>query len=157
VGCTTRVAIGGQVCIQLLQTLVDTCTPGQQATGHPTSFIAEQEGVSQGDPLSVIAYGIDILPLIRLLKAEFLAVEQPWYANDAGTDGNLDEIRRFFHKLEETDGPIFGYFPKPSKSILVVRQHNLTWQPPSWQSLTLDSRILKLRKSEGVRAPTVPK
>lgn len=65
------------------------------------------------------------MPLIRLLKVEFPAVEQPWYADDAGAScENFAEICRFFHKLEKI-GPHFGYFLEPSKSILVVRQHNL--------------------------------
>jgi hypothetical protein len=51
-------------------------------------------------------------------------VEQPWCADDAGAGRNFDDIRSFFQKLEEI-GPNFGYFPEPSKSILVVRQHNL--------------------------------
>jgi hypothetical protein len=83
-----------------------------------------KEGVTQGDPLSMFAYGIGILPLICLLKSGFPAVEQPWYADDAGAGGKFSEICRFFHKLQEI-GPSFGYFPEPSKSILVVSQHNL--------------------------------
>jgi hypothetical protein len=51
-------------------------------------------------------------------------VEQPWYADDAGMGGHFSKIRRFFHKLQEI-GPSFGYYPEPSKSILVVPQHNL--------------------------------
>jgi hypothetical protein len=88
------------------------------------AFLYSKEGVTQGDPLSMFAYGIGILPLIRILKAEFPAVEQPWYADDAGAGGSFNEIRRFFCKLEEI-GPSYGYYPEPSKSILVVPQHNL--------------------------------
>jgi hypothetical protein len=69
------------------------------------------------------AYGIGILPLIRLLKVEFPAVEQPWYA-DAGAGGKFDDILKFFRPLHEI-GPNYGDFPKPSKSILIVPQHNL--------------------------------
>ena len=94
-------------------------------SGNGTAnFLHSKEGVSQGDPLSMFAYGLGILPLIRQLKADFPEVEQPWYADDAGAGGNFSEIRRFFSKLEEI-GPNYGYYPEPSKSILVVRQHNL--------------------------------
>jgi hypothetical protein len=65
-----------------------------------------------------------ILPLIRQLKAELPQVEQPWCADDAGAGGKFEDIRRLFRRLEEV-GPNYGYFPEPSKSILVVRQHNL--------------------------------
>jgi hypothetical protein len=69
-------------------------------------------------------YGIGILPIIRLLKVEFPAVEQPWYADDAGACRKFAKICHFFSKLKEI-GPNFGYYPEPTKSILVVPQHNL--------------------------------
>jgi hypothetical protein len=72
----------------------------------------------------MFAYGLGILPLIRKLKSEFTYVNQPWYADDAGAGGNFRSIRLFFKRLQEL-GPDFGYFPEPSKSILVVRDHNL--------------------------------
>jgi hypothetical protein len=71
------------------------------------------------------AYRIGILPtLIRQLKSEFLQVEQPWYTDDAGVSAKFDEIERFFRRLCEI-GPLFGYYPVPTKSILIMRQHNL--------------------------------
>jgi hypothetical protein len=74
----------------------------------------------------MFAYGIGIalLLLICLLKANFPVVEQPWYANDAGAGRKFAEIYPFFCKLQEI-GPSFGYFPEPSKIILLVCQHNL--------------------------------
>ena len=51
-------------------------------------------------------------------------MEQPWYADDAGAGGKFDGIRHYFLKLLEI-GPKYGYFPEPSKSILVVPGHNL--------------------------------
>jgi hypothetical protein len=62
--------------------------------------------------------------LFRLLKVEFPTVEQPWYVDDAGACGKFSEICHFFSKLQEI-GPNFGYYPEPTKSILVVPQHNL--------------------------------
>jgi hypothetical protein len=88
------------------------------------AFLHSKEGVTQGDPLSMYAYGIGILPLIRILKARFPAVEQPWYTDYAGAGRKFDEIRRFFVKLQEI-GPNYGYYPEPTKSIMVVPQHNL--------------------------------
>ena len=89
-----------------------------------TGQLSSSEGVSQGDPLSIFAYSLGLLPLIRQLKVEFPKAEQAWYADDAGAGGNFSEIRRLFKILKEI-GPDHGYFPEPSKSILVVRQHNL--------------------------------
>jgi hypothetical protein len=58
--------------------------------GHSV-FIFSKEGVTQGDPLSMFAYGIGMLPLICQLKTEFPQVEQPWYANDAGASTKFDK------------------------------------------------------------------
>jgi hypothetical protein len=88
------------------------------------NFLCSKEGASQGDPLSMFVCGTGILPLIRQLKAELPQVEQPWHADDAGAGGKFEDIRRLFRRLEEI-GPTYGYFPEPSKSILVVRQPNL--------------------------------
>jgi hypothetical protein len=71
-----------------------------------------------------LAYGVGILPLIHILKLEFLALEQPWYADDAGVTGKFDDIRCLFVKLQEI-GLDFGYFPEPSKSILIVPELNV--------------------------------
>jgi hypothetical protein len=71
----------------------------------------------------MVAYGILLLPLIHLLKKAYPAVNQPWYANDAGAGAKFGQIRAYFERLQE-EGPKFGYFPEPSKSILIVKEHN---------------------------------
>jgi hypothetical protein len=70
------------------------------------------------------AYGLGLLPLIRQLKEEFPEVRQPWYADDAGAGGHFKDLRRFFRRLQEI-GPSYGYHPEPSKSILIVQEHNV--------------------------------
>jgi hypothetical protein len=89
-------------------------------------FLFSKESVTQEDPLLMFAYGISILPLIRILKQEFPEVEQPWYADHAGAGGKFDtiSIRHLFLKLQEI-GPSYGYFPEPMKSVLIVPLHNL--------------------------------
>jgi hypothetical protein len=87
---------------------------GNNGTG---AFLHSKEGFTQGDPLSIFAYSVGILPLICQLKAKFPKVEQLWYADDSG-------IRRFFNRLVEI-GPNFGYCPEATQSILVVPQHSL--------------------------------
>jgi hypothetical protein len=80
-----------------------------------------KEGVTQGDPLAMFWYRIGILPLICIFKKEdFPEVRQPWYANDAGASGSFSDLCRFFAWLQEI-GPSYGYFPEPSKTILVVQ------------------------------------
>jgi hypothetical protein len=61
--------------------------------------------------------------MMRLLKKAYPAVDQPWYANDAGAGAKFGQIRAYFERLQE-EGPKFGYFPEPSKIILNVKEHN---------------------------------
>ena len=88
------------------------------------TMVYSKEGVTQGDPLAMFAYGIGVLPLVRRLQREFPAVKQPWYADDACAVGSFEQIGQLFKRLQQL-GPSYGYFPEPSKSILVVREHNL--------------------------------
>ena len=55
-------------------------------SGH---FLHSKEGVTQGDPLTMIAYGIWVLPLIRDLRRDHPRVTQSCYADDAGTGGEV--------------------------------------------------------------------
>eukprot|EP00978_Attheya_sp_CCMP212_P009133 scaffold21500_cov58-Attheya_sp.AAC.4 len=83
-----------------------------------------QEGGIQGEPMAMVAYGLMLLPLIKVLKKEHPGVSQPWYADDAGAGGSFTAIRKQFDCLRKL-GPARGYFPEPSKSILVVQETNL--------------------------------
>ena len=56
-------------------------------SGH---FLHSKEGVTQGDPLSMIAYVIGVLPLIRDIRRAHPRVTQPWYADDMGAGGKLE-------------------------------------------------------------------
>ena len=87
-------------------------------------FLHSKEGVTQGDPLAMIAYGIGVLHLIRVLRADHPQVSQPWYADDAGAGGKFGDIMAHFRDLQ-LKGPARGYFPEPTKSILVVSEQNV--------------------------------
>ena len=76
-------------------------------------------GVTQGDPLAMITYGIGILPLINNIKREIPVINQPWYADDAGALRNFVRIETYFNSLIR-QCPVHGYYPKPSKSVLIV-------------------------------------
>ena len=58
------------------------------------------EGVTQGDPLAMIAYGIGVLPLIRVLRRDHPQFTQPWYADDAGAGGNFKAVMAHFRDLQ---------------------------------------------------------
>ena len=61
---------------------------------------------------------------------------QIWYADDTSSSGNLEEIRIWFLKLLEL-GPAFGYFPEPSKSVIIVNESDV----PAAQKLFEDIGI----------------
>ena len=48
--------------------------------------------MTKGDPLTIIAYGIRVLPLIRELREAHPRITQPWYADDAGARGKFTNI-----------------------------------------------------------------
>ena len=89
----------------------------------PGHFLHSKEGVTQEDPLAMIAYGIGVLPLIRELRDAHPRVTQPWYADDAGAGGTFQQVQAHFIDLQER-GPSRGYYPKPTKSILVMTPEN---------------------------------
>ena len=50
-----------------------------QNTGDESGqFLHSKEGVTQGDPLTMIAYGIGVLPLVRELRGDHPGVTHPW-------------------------------------------------------------------------------
>ena len=87
-------------------------------------FLKIKEFVTQWDLLAMISYGIGVLPLIRKLQGSHTRVTQLWYADDAGAGGKF--IFFFAHLRDlQARGPPRGYFPEPSKSILVVAPQNV--------------------------------
>ena len=90
-------------------------------TGH---FVHRKEGVNQGNPLAMIAYGLGILPLIWELRAYHPRVTQPWYADDDGAGGKFAGIRWNLDDLM-VQGPLQSYFPEPTNSIVVVSPRNI--------------------------------
>ena len=88
------------------------------------NFLHSKEGLTQGDPLAMIAYGIRFLLLIRELQGAHPRVTQPWYADDAGAGGKFQQILDHFRDLQAR-GPARGYYPDPTKSILVVAPGNV--------------------------------
>ena len=85
-------------------------------SGHS---LYSKEGVTQGYPLAMIAYGIGVLPLIRELRDAYTHVNQTWYADDAGAGGGFGHILEHFQDLQAR-GPQRGYFPERTKRILVI-------------------------------------
>lgn len=87
-----------------------------------TDTILSEEGSTQGDVTAMQMYAIGIRPLIDILhnQTDQSLCQQVWYADDSSTVGRLLEMRKWWDLLN-VSGPKFGYFPKPSKTILIVK------------------------------------
>ena len=81
--------------------------------------------MNQGYPLAMIAYGIRFLPLIRELRGAHPRVTQPWYDDDAGVGRKFHNIVEHLRDLQAW-GPARGYYPEPTKIILLVAPGNLS-------------------------------
>jgi hypothetical protein len=68
----------------------------------------------------MIIYGVALVPLSEQLRRDAPSVLQPWYADDMAMVGPASGIASCMALLE-VNGPARGYFPEPSKSILVCR------------------------------------
>ena len=87
----------------------------------PCKQLLSQEGVTQGDPLSMVLYGLALVPLGKILRDEFPTILQPWYADDAAMSGIAHNIAPVMDRLMEL-GPQCGYYPEPEKSIVVCTE-----------------------------------
>ena len=88
------------------------------------NFLYSTEGVTQGDPLAMIDYGVGLLLLIREFRYVYPCVTHPWYAYKAGAGGSFCDILAHLQDLQGRGSPR-GYLPERTKSILVVAPWNV--------------------------------
>ena len=89
------------------------CQPGE-----PPVTILSREGVTQSDPLSMVLYGITLVPLAEELRAADPELLSPFYRDNAAFDGSSRRSTQPL-KLLIKRGPEWGYFPQPSKSLFI--------------------------------------
>lgn len=89
-------------------------------------FILSEEGVTQGNPLAMILYGLALIPLVEQLQKAFPDVILPFYADDAGMSGQVSCIAAAM-KLLDVLGPAQGYYPEASKIIFVAKPEDMAW------------------------------
>ena len=53
----------------------------------------------QGEALDMVTYGIGIIPIIKLLKAEFSEVAHPWFAENDCALGTFANFELYFNFL----------------------------------------------------------
>ena len=81
-------------------------------------FIRSEEGTTQGDPLSMLFYGVALLPLIQKLHNP-TKHKQSFYADDAAACAKSDDLKQWLQQVVD-EGPKYGYYPEPTKSFLIV-------------------------------------
>ena len=81
--------------------------------------ILSREGVTQGDPLSLVLYGVTLVPLAEDLQAADPWLLSPFYADDAAFDGLARRSAQLIKMLMRR-GPERGYFPEPAKSLCIL-------------------------------------
>ena len=89
--------------------------------------ILSSEGTTQGDPAAIGAYALGILTLIKFLL-EFIDInkmnaKEVVLADDFSVASSLNSIKDYWVKLTAI-GSKYGYFPKPTKSYLIVKEKN---------------------------------
>ena len=89
-------------------------------------MVLSKEGCTQGDPAAMTFHALRTKPLINELhkSLEKELCIQSWNADDSSAVGKLQEIRKWWQKLS-TLGPKYGYYPKPSKTNLVLKDPSL--------------------------------
>jgi len=79
--------------------------------------LASEEGTTQGCPLGMAMYALALAPLVKHLQP---FCNQVWYADDATGCDKFKKLREWFDELVKV-GPKYGYYPKPSKCILLSK------------------------------------
>ena len=87
--------------------------------GETPVTILVQEGLIQVYPLSMVLYGITLVPLDVELRAADSGLLSPFYAYDAAFDGLAQRSAQLL-KLLMMRGPVQGYFPEPAKSLFIL-------------------------------------
>ena len=79
--------------------------------------ILSSEGTTQGHPtaLSLIKFLLEFINLNEMNAKEVV------FADDFSIAGSLNSIKDYWDKLTAI-GPKYGYFPKPTKSYLIVKE-----------------------------------
>ena len=88
------------------------------------SFLNSGEGVTQEEPLDMVAYGIGVICMMKQLKETYPDVTKPWYVDDEGALGTYDNIELYFNSLRQSRTGC-GYYLEPSKIVLIVNPDNI--------------------------------
>jgi len=88
--------------------------------GQDCEIILSQEGVTQGDPLSMHLYGIALLPMFETIRKQVPTVVNPNFADDVAAADFATRVVKVV-ELAKKLGPERGYFLELEKSICVPK------------------------------------
>ena len=97
---------------------------------NETDGLNSDRVTTQGDVAAMAFYALGIKPLVDELDSKCCdprLCKQFWYADDSGSIGKLVKIRKWLDTLN-TLGPKYGYFPNPSKTVLLLKNPEVTHQ-----------------------------
>ena len=87
--------------------------------GEPPVTILSIEGVTQGDLLSMVLYGITLVPLAKEIKAADPGLLLPFYVDDVAFDGLERRTAQLLNLLMKRR-PDRGYLPEPAKYLFIL-------------------------------------
>ena len=85
--------------------------------------LRSEEGTTQGDPSAMATYALALVPLMNILHQIENAALEVAFADDITGAGSLEKLLTWWMQLLES-GPKYGYFPKSSKSYLIVKEEH---------------------------------
>ena len=88
------------------------------------TYIYSEEGATQGDNLAMAMYSLSTGNIIKSLKEATGLVVMVWFADDSAGAGKLTELKAWWEHLKQI-GPAYGYHPKASKTILILKSEIL--------------------------------
>ena len=87
------------------------------------SELKSKEGTTQGDPAGMAIYAIGLTPLLDIMLEIVMNTTMVAFADDISAIGKCEDLRTWWNRLIE-HGPLFGYYPEPTKSWLIVKQQH---------------------------------
>ena len=110
--------------------------------------LLSKESTTQGGPKSMGAYALGILPLLQfqldLISVNKLYAKGVGFADKFTVAGKLSSIKDCWSQLTSID-PKYGYFPKASKSYLVVKQDQLPNATPLFNNSNVNITVEEKR------------
>ncbi len=114
----------------------------------PATIIPGYEGIQQGDPLSMILYGLALTPLIDRIHTEHSSIFfsenflDPWYADDATIVATVSNTITIIKAIQNL-GPVYGYFIQPEKSVHICSKDQISKTKPQFQAANLNFQYVE--------------